>query len=272
MPETVTTHPGAMNPHYHSDDMTGGFYRWDVSLGACIPIPAEPADQPAIEIPEHWTFKDASVATGFDRHVREQLPWYEIVTDAIAQIGRHFIGENGLVYDIGASTGNIGRALDTTLQDRHASLIAVEESEQMAKQWWGPGTLVIEPIQDHCKDMSEYDFAVLNLVLMFLRADEQAQVLDCLCRKIKPGGALVLVERMIPPSGYLSIVNSRLTLAAKLKAGVPAEDIVTKELSIAGSQRPIEAGVLLAHGALEWFRYGDFAGWVITKETPRYSH
>jgi tRNA (cmo5U34)-methyltransferase len=230
------------------------------------------SEQAPIEIPEHWTFKDSSVAEGFDRHVREQLPWYDLVTDAIVQIGRHFIGEGGLVYDIGASTGNIGRALDATIQDRHGSLIAVEESPQMAAKWWGPGSLFVEPIQNHCKDMLDYDFAVLNLVLMFLRADEQAQVLDCLQKHIKPGGALVLVERMIPPAGYLSIVNSRLTLAAKLKAGVPAEDIVTKELSIAGSQRPIEASVLLAHGAVEWFRYGDFAGWIITRETPRYSH
>lgn len=226
------------------------------------------AAQAPIDIPVHWTFKDKSVAEGFDRHVREQLPWYDLVTDAIVQIGRHFIGEGGTVYDVGASTGNIGRALDSIIVDRNANLHAIEESAHMADKWWGPGTLHIENALDY--PFVEYDFAVCNLVLMFLRADDQAVLLGKLQNKIRPGGALVLVERMLPPSGYLSIVNSRLTLAAKLKAGVPPEDIVAKELSIAGSQRPIDARVLLAHGATEWFRYGDFAGWIITKDTPRY--
>lgn len=217
-----------------------------------------------MEIPEHWTFKSRAVADDFDAHVREQLPWYDLVTAGIVQIGRHFIGRGGLVYDIGASKGNVGRALDETVRDRGARLISVEESTEMADQWFGPGELHVNPAQE--EPWEEFDFAVLNLVLMFLRPDEQGELLQKLQRNIRHGGALVLVERMLPPFGYLSIVNSRLTLAAKLGSGADPADIIAKELSIAGSQRPIDARVLLAHGAVEWFRYGDFAGWVITKE------
>lgn len=212
-------------------------------------------------VPEHWTFKDGHVADGFDQHVREQLPWYELVTLAIAQIGRHYIGAGGLVYDVGASTGNVGRALDETIQSRNASLVAIEESEQMADKWYGPGVLAVTPAQDfHYKP---YDFAVSMLCVMFLRPDDQARLLDSLVVNIGKGGALVLVERMLPPPGYLSIVSSRLTLAAKREAGATGDEIITKELSLAGSQRPLDRAVLEQYGAVEWFRYGDFAGWVI---------
>ena len=50
-------------------------------------------------IPERWTFEDDKVAAIFDRHVREQLPWYDMATTAVAQIARHYIGAGGLVYE-----------------------------------------------------------------------------------------------------------------------------------------------------------------------------
>ncbi len=220
-----------------------------------------------VPIPEHWTFKDEGVAAGFEGHVREQLPWYEMVTAAIVQIGRHYIGQGGLVYDVCASTGNVSRALESIIKDRDATCISVEESEEMAAQWQGPGTLEVRPAQT--VDYQGYDLAVVMLGLMFLRADEQSVLLERLHRSINPGGALIVVERMLPPSGYLSIVTSRLTLAAKLDQGATADEVISKELSLAGAQRPVDARVLLAHGAVEWFRFGDFAGWVIEKELPR---
>ena len=42
----------------------------------------------------------------------------------------------------------------------------------------------------------------------------------------------------------------------------PAE-IIAKEISLGGVQRPLSRDVLTDLGAVEWFRYGDFAGWVI---------
>ena len=63
-----------------------------------------------MQIPKNWTFENTSVAQNFDKHVREQLPFYDLATNAISHIARHYIQENKLVYDIGASTGNIGNS------------------------------------------------------------------------------------------------------------------------------------------------------------------
>ena len=30
-----------------------------------------------------WTFESKEVAKNFDKHVREQLPWYDMLTDAV---------------------------------------------------------------------------------------------------------------------------------------------------------------------------------------------
>ncbi len=43
---------------------------------------------------------------------------------------------------------------------------------------------------------------------------------------------------------------------------MPGDDIVTKEIALAGIQRPL-AITELGDGAIEMFRYGDFAGWIV---------
>lgn len=71
-----------------------------------------------------WTFH--GFAREFDNHVVEQLPWYQLATAAVASIARHYIPAHGHVYDLGCSTGNIGRALADTLEARQAALTALE--------------------------------------------------------------------------------------------------------------------------------------------------
>lgn len=217
-----------------------------------------------MDIPQEWTFNTSGVADEFDAHVREQLPWYDLVTDAIVQIGRHYISEGGHVYDIGASTGNVGRALSETLAQRNATLIAIEAAPEMAAKYVGPGDLEVCRAETYA--YQQFDFCVSMLALMFVPPSEARSLLRRLVEAIKPGGALVVVERMLPPSGYLSIVTSRLTLSAKAAMGAPADQIIAKELSIAGVQRPINARMMREVNAVEWFRFGDFAGYIIERD------
>ena len=35
-----------------------------------------------MKIPNNWTFEDTEVAKNFNRHVREQLPFYDLATNA----------------------------------------------------------------------------------------------------------------------------------------------------------------------------------------------
>ena len=80
----------------------------------------------------------------------------------------------------------------------------------------------------------------------------------------RPGGAIVVFDKLEPVGGYLSTVFYRLTLAGKRAAGVAADEIIEKELSLCGVQRPIVEGQLGGESYL-WFKFGDFAGWVIER-------
>ncbi len=218
-----------------------------------------------MKIPGEWTFRNHDVAESFDRHVREQLPWYDLLTGAVAHIARHYIPAGGLVYDIGASTGNIGRAIEPVLESRSAELIAIENSAQMAGLYEGPGMILIGDALE-C-DYREFDLAICFLVMMFFPPSTRREFVRRLKDKLRPGGAIIVVDKCEAVSGYPATVLWRLALSNKIAAGVDADEIVAKELSLGGVQRPVNPSIF-GPDAIEFFRFGEFAGWLIENNTP----
>ena len=155
-----------------------------------------------MEIPANWTFETSDVATGFDSHVREQLPWYDLATAAIT---------------------------------------AAETYEY-------------EP----------FDLGISFLTLMFVEPSKRRDFVIDLLEKCRPGGAIVIFDKLESAHGYLGTIMSRLTLAGKYEAGVDAREIIEKELSLAGVQRPITLEQLPG-APYQWFRFGDFAGYILEK-------
>ena len=88
-----------------------------------------------MKIPKTWTFENREVANDFDNHVREQLPWYDLATQSVIHIARHYIPFNGVVYDLGASTGNIGNCLKDIFEKRKVNFFALEKSKEMIDKY-----------------------------------------------------------------------------------------------------------------------------------------
>jgi tRNA (cmo5U34)-methyltransferase len=215
-----------------------------------------------MEIPTNWTFKNKGVAKEFDTHVRESLPWYDLVSGAVAHTVRHYLPENGLMYDIGASTGNIGKLLDESLTARNAQLISIENAAEMAEHFEAQGTLEIADCTTY--DYQPFDVATIFLVLMFLTMEQRQNLVANLIAKCNKGGAIIIVDKIETKANYIGTINRRLTLAGKVATGVSPEQIIAKELSLAGIQRPLQANEL-PDIAEQFFRFGEFAGWIIEK-------
>jgi tRNA (cmo5U34)-methyltransferase len=215
-----------------------------------------------MKIPKIWTFKNHDVAQHFDDHVREQLPWYTLATDSVAHIVRHYLPRGGVVYDIGASTGNVGRAIEDILVDRDATLYAVEESNEMLSRYHGPGKLIGSPAQ--AVEFEDFDVAVLFLVMMFMSVEDRTALLKNLLKRLRRGGVIIVFDKQIAPSGYFGTVLRRLTMDWKIKNGATPEAIVEKELALSGVQRPISP-LILGQNATCFFTFGEFGGWVIER-------
>ena len=223
------------------------------------------SDGQQFPIPTVWTFEREDISKIFDKHVREELPWYDLVTRCIRQIARHYISHGGTVYDVGASTGNIGRALKDIIEGQNAQLIAIEKSKEMAEQYNAIGKLVVNDALN--VEFERADLIVCFLLLMFLSPEQRVKLIGKMEASLKDGGALVIVDKRVAEAGYVGTVLSRLTLSEKLNAGVVPDRIIHKELSLAGVQRPMRLKEL-PNGAVEFFRLGEFSGWIVEKQTP----
>lgn len=219
-------------------------------------------------IPQEWTFHDKNVAETFDHHVREQLPWYDIATTAVAFLARHYLQPNTRAYDLGCSNGNIGRAINETLQQRNVTLIAIDDSPEMLTHYNAPGKPNLARIQDY--DYQPHSLTIAFLALQFLPFPAKLTTLQRTYNTLLPGGAILLVDRFIPeahdPDADQAL--TRLTLDAKLRAGATPDDIISKELSLVGIQRPLTTSLyanLPQSRVTTFFRFGHFQGHVITR-------
>ena len=69
------------------------------------------------------------------------------------------MSENGLVYDLGASIGNIGNSLKQILKKRHCDFIGIEKSKEMFDLYnCKYGSIVNEDIKDY--NYKNYDIAI----------------------------------------------------------------------------------------------------------------
>jgi tRNA (cmo5U34)-methyltransferase len=216
--------------------------------------------KPGFKVPAEWTFRSKDVAKAFDSHVRESLPWYDLATGIIAHIARCYVPVGGVVVDVGASTGNVGRALEPTLVARGASLIAIENAAEFRDAYNAPGQFVIADAVDFDFAERAPDMIICFLALMFVPVRKRRGLIEKMCGAIRPGGAVVVFDKFTPRPGYVGTVAYRLTLAAKRDAGASPAEIVAKELSVSGIQRPMDEVEL--SDFVEVFRFGDFAGFV----------
>lgn len=213
-----------------------------------------------------WTFETPEIAKSFDSHVREQLPWYDMVTESVGYIIRNYLPQDGTVIDIGASTGNLIDKILPLIEERNGTVVAIEKSPDMvnilSSKYNGDDRVII--LKDNVIDLKipYAEVYVLFLTLMFIPIEHREYVLNKIRQRCTFGGAIIVVDKICDHEGYFSTVLKRLTMHFKLQQGAKAEDVLTKEMSLAGIQIPIDPAIL-GSDAKQFFRMGEFAGWVI---------
>jgi len=208
---------------------------------------------------KHWTFEDSPLANNFGKHVRGQLPWYDLATGLVRCIAENYLPQNGRMYDIGASEGNITRACRDLIQARSVKAESIESSLAMCEVWNGEGDLICCDALLH--EFEPYDLGICFLTLMFTSPSDRWSFLQSFISKCKQGGAIVLVEKFTGNGGYEDTVMRRMTLRQKLASGESPEEILAKELSLSGIQRPLDKRFEIGE---QFFQIGEFKGFIIT--------
>lgn len=145
---------------------------------------------------------DQKVAEVFDDMVSRSIPFYQEIIRIVLDMCQKYYKGNGIVYDLGCSTGNTMLALakDFKRQDRKIELVGVDSSEEM-----------IEKAKVKLKDFSHISFfptpieevefknaevVILNYTLQFLPVEERLDLLKRIYKALKPGGILIISEKV----------------------------------------------------------------------------
>lgn len=218
-----------------------------------------------MNIPEHWTFHSPEVANRFEEHVREQLPWYDMVADAVAYIVRNYLTQHQRVVDIGASTGNMINKLMPLLIEREAYVTAIEDSAPMIdvleERFKNHHNVTVEHADVVTAQLDPAQVHIMFLTMMFIPVHLRATLITRLIANTRKGGVIIIVDKVADHSGYFATVIKRLGMHWKINQGAKLEDVAKKEMSLAGVQIPFDPAMI--PDAKQFFRMGEFAGWVI---------
>jgi tRNA (cmo5U34)-methyltransferase len=150
----------------------------------------------------HFQF-DEAVARVFPDMIRRSVPGYSQLVPMIGLVTEHYAQPGSICYDLGCSLGASTLAMRHGLKEKHCRLIAIDNSESMIERCRHYIELDNEttPVELLCADILDIDFSpcsvvTLNFTLQFIAPERRAVLLKRIVDALRPGGALILSEKI----------------------------------------------------------------------------
>ena len=177
---------------------------------------------------------DEAVARVFDDMIGRSVPGYDLLLRLIALYGDLFVQPGSRVYDLGCSTGLASRILAQQARGQ-ARVIAVDNSEAMLEQCRQRHAGLA--IDWRCADIEDIaiedaSLVVLNLTLQFVDVERRAGLIRRIHDGLRPGGALVLTEKIRHSDPLLQQRMTELYQAFKKTQGYSDLEISQKRTAL----------------------------------------
>ena len=222
-----------------------------------------------------WAF-DESVATCFDDMLARSIPDYAEMRRLCFEVGRRFVRPKTDIVDLGCSRGEALASFVSRFgaENRY---IGVEVSPPMADAASArfAGLIdrnVVEVRRDDLRlgyPRVHASLTLCVLTLQFIPIEHRQRILADAFRTTVPGGALVIVEKVIGSDEAADATICDAYRDHKLVAGYSVDEVDRKRWSLEGVLVPLLARwneeILRAAGfsTVECFwRHLNFAGWV----------
>lgn len=149
---------------------------------------------------------DQAVAEVFPDMIQRSVPGYATIIDTIAQLAAKYAQDNSVIYDLGCSLGAASLSASKHTQAENCKIIAVDNSVAMVERC----RLHIQSFKSHtpieviCGDLENIDIeqasvVIMNFTLQFVPPERRATIIDKIYAGLKPGGILILSEKLNHP-------------------------------------------------------------------------
>ncbi|MEZ5277962.1 MAG: carboxy-S-adenosyl-L-methionine synthase CmoA [Opitutaceae bacterium] len=145
-----------------------------------------------------------AVANVFDDMVSRSVPFYGEIQRMVAELAADYAREGSDVVDLGCSTGTTMIGMDSLI-DPSIRFIGVDDSTQMLDKcrlkleeagFKRPCDLRVADLNKGM-EIRNASVVVLCLTLQFVRPIYRENLLRQICQGLEPGGALILVEKIL---------------------------------------------------------------------------
>jgi len=227
---------------------------------------------------DKWAFDD-EVTRVFENMLRRSIPQYDVMRDAVTNVGRHFVRDGAAVVDIGCSRGD-ALAPFVELATSLRPCVGVDVSGPMvaeARARFAPAIAAGRVAIGELDLRSAYpawsaSLTLAVLTLQFTPIEYRARILADAYAHTVPGGAIILVEKVLGGTAQADGILVEEYYRLKEGNGYSADDIARKRLSLEGVLVPVTAKwneeLLRAagFGGVECFwRWMNFAAWVAVR-------
>lgn len=196
--------------------------------------------------PGAWEFTPEVVAQ-FDAHVRQSVPFYDVIQDAVAELSDWLAPQDGLVADLGCSTGETMRRIAERHPTRRLQFVGYDTSPEMLKAAMSKVSNIgvfEKDIRDGLPHL-EADLTLALFTLQFLPPGSRPHVLRQAHEAAAPTGALLVAEKVRVQDSRWFEIGAELSWDYKAEQGIPADSIRTKARAIRGVLRPATAEQIL---------------------------
>lgn len=188
--------------------------------------------------PEDFRF-DASVARVFPDMIRRSVPGYTTVIPMIEVITEQYVQPGTNCYDLGCSLGAATLAMRHGIAHADCQLIGVDNSSAMIERCEHYVALDDHPLPVtlRCEDILTTEFSnasvtTLNYTLQFVPPAQRLGLLERIAGATRPGGALILSEKIRFESEQEQDTQTRLHHEFKRANGYSDLEISQKRAAI----------------------------------------
>lgn len=147
---------------------------------------------------------DQNVVRVFRDMIGRSVPGYATLVSMLPVLAQEYIQDNSRCYDLGCSLGAATLMLRHSINQNNVSIVAIDNSAAMIAQC---KTYIEQdkspvPVELHCADICELDISnasmvVMNFTLQFISPEKRLALLEKIYAGLKPGGVLVLSEKLL---------------------------------------------------------------------------
>jgi tRNA (cmo5U34)-methyltransferase len=188
-----------------------------------------------------WSFE--GISEEFDEHVERSVPLYNAGHDLVCKLSDFFLPEDGLVVELGTSTGVLAERFlkfnEGRKKFRYLGLDVVDGMLEKARSRCAAfenASFVNEDIR--IVETEPTSMFISYYTMQFIHPSYRQEVIDKIYQALEWGGAFMLFEKVRAPDARFQDIMNQLYHEFKIDNGFSEVEIMAKQRSLKGVLEP----------------------------------